>query len=300
MQRIRVFSEKSSFRLVAVFRVLLVAFLWSTSCVLIKIGLNEIPALIFAGLCYGLATPVLLAIVLREDRLGRLFKISRPLLMRLFLLGLIFYTFTQGGQYLALTYLPAITVNLFLSLTSILAALLGIPTLGERPFAHQWAGMAIALLGALIYFYPIAIPNRQMIGIIAVITGLFCNALSLIHAIDVNRSQKRDPLLVTAISMGIEAVALLAIGAPLQGLPRIRITNWIITCWLVVVNTAFAFTIWNRALRALSAMESSIIANTMLIQIPVLAVGFLGERITRHEVIGCRSRVWDPVGAPED
>jgi drug/metabolite transporter (DMT)-like permease len=53
-----------------------------------------------------------------------------------------------------------------------------------------------------------------------------------------------------------------------------------------VVNTAFAFTLWNLTLRTLSATESSIINNAMLIQIPILAVLFLGESLTWRELIG--------------
>ncbi|MBK9098817.1 MAG: EamA family transporter [bacterium] len=56
--------------------------------------------------------------------------------------------------------------------------------------------------------------------------------------------------------------------------------------WLAIINTALAFTIWNFTLRTLSAMESSIINGTMLIQIAVLAWIFLGEAISLQEGIG--------------
>jgi drug/metabolite transporter (DMT)-like permease len=56
--------------------------------------------------------------------------------------------------------------------------------------------------------------------------------------------------------------------------------------WLAVVNSAFAFTLWNRTLRTLSAVESSIINNTMLFQIATLAWVFLGETLTWKEVLG--------------
>jgi len=56
--------------------------------------------------------------------------------------------------------------------------------------------------------------------------------------------------------------------------------------WLAVINTAFAFTLWNLTLRSLTAMESSIINGTMLIQIAILAWIFLGESISTQEGIG--------------
>ncbi|MBU2585428.1 MAG: DMT family transporter, partial [Bacteroidetes bacterium] len=48
----------------------------------------------------------------------------------------------------------------------------------------------------------------------------------------------------------------------------------------------FAFTLWNLTLRTLTAMESSIINGTMLIQIAILAWFFIDEKITLHEGMG--------------
>ncbi|HHX09062.1 MAG TPA: EamA family transporter, partial [Chloroflexi bacterium] len=47
-----------------------------------------------------------------------------------------------------------------------------------------------------------------------------------------------------------------------------------------------AFWLWNKSLQVLTAMESSIINNTMLIQISLLAWLFLGEKLTWIGVIG--------------
>jgi drug/metabolite transporter (DMT)-like permease len=76
------------------------------------------------------------------------------------------------------------------------------------------------------------------------------------------------------------------IGIILQGLPPISLRNILYLLWLAVINTALAFTIWNFTLRTLSAMESSIINGTMLIQIAILAWIFLGEAISLQEGIG--------------
>jgi drug/metabolite transporter (DMT)-like permease len=86
--------------------------------------------------------------------------------------------------------------------------------------------------------------------------------------------------------MGIGAVMLLVTGIVLQGLPRLSLSNWLIILWLAVVNSAYAFTVWNRTLRTLSAMESSIINNMMLFQIALLAWIFLGEQLNAREAAG--------------
>jgi drug/metabolite transporter (DMT)-like permease len=278
--------KPSSIHMRAVLQALFVTFLWSTSYVLVKIGLREIPALTFAGIRYGLAFIVLLIVAARGGYISGLREIRGHTWLRLILLGLIFYTMTQGGNFLALEYLPAVSVNLLFSLTSIFVALIGIPTLGERPTVLQWAGIWVALLGAVVYFYPVSFPAGQIVGFIAAVVGLLANAASSVLGREINRQQNLEPIQVTLVSMGVGAFVLLVIGIRLQGLPQLTPTNWAIVGWLALVNTAFAFTLWNHTLRTLSAIESSIINNTMLIQIPILAMIFLGERIDLKEIVG--------------
>ncbi len=270
----------------AVLQALLVTFLWSTSWVLIKIGLQDLPALPFAGLRYSLAFLCLLPLALRSGRLASLRSLPAGMWVRLIALGLLFYAVTQGAQFLSLFYLPAMTTSLLLSFTTILVALLGIRLLAERPTASQWGGTALYLAGVMVYFYPLSLPRGEAIGLVIATAGVLANALSAILGRHVNRSGELEPMAVTVVSMGVGAVVLMAGGVAVQGLPHLTLTHWAIILWLAVVNTAVAFTLWNYTLRTLSAMESSIINNTMLFQIAVLAWLFLDEPLGWREVSG--------------
>jgi drug/metabolite transporter (DMT)-like permease len=270
----------------AVGQALLVTFLWSTSWVLIKIGLEDIPALTFAGLRYALAFLCLLPFAFRSRQLAPLRQVSAGTWVRLLLLGLLFYSVTQGAQFVSLFYLPAVTTSLVLSFTTIVVALLGIVLLGERPTVLQWGGTGLYLAGVVLYLYPVALPGSEVLGLVVAVIGMLANALSSILGRHVNRGGELEPLAVTVVSMGSGAAVLLVAGIAIQGLPRLTLANWAIILWLAVVNTAFAFTLWNRTLRTLSAMESSIINNTMLFQIALLAWVFLGEHLTWREGIG--------------
>jgi drug/metabolite transporter (DMT)-like permease len=280
-----VFKNRFS-HLGAVLQALLVTFLWSTSFVLVKIGLQDIPALTFAGLRYSLAFLCLLPFVLRPAGLISLRGLSGQRWARLIVLGLLFYAVTQGAQFLGLAYLPALTVSLLLNFTTIVVALLGIFLLAERPTALQWSGVFLNIVGIVIYFYPVAIPASQVVGLIVVTVGVLANAGSSILGRRVNRDGDISPLTVTIVSMGVGAIVLLGTGVLTQGLPPLSPVHWVIIGWLAVVNTAFAFTLWNHTLRTLSAMESSIINSTMLVQIAILAWLFLGEQLTWQEGIG--------------
>jgi drug/metabolite transporter (DMT)-like permease len=80
--------------------------------------------------------------------------------------------------------------------------------------------------------------------------------------------------------------ALMAAGIALEGWPALDGRGWLIVAWLAVVNTAFAFTVWNHTLRTLTAVESSVVNNTMTVQIAVLAIVFLGERLGPLQLVG--------------
>jgi len=273
-------------RIVAILQALLVTFLWSTSFVLIKTGLEDIPALTFAGLRYTLAFLCLLPLALRPTSIRSLRRLSGRMWGQLILLGILYYAVTQGTQFLGLAYLPAITVSMLLSFTPIIVALLGKGLLSERPSAVQWVGVLLNVSGIMIYLYPIAIPLGEVVGLAIVIVGVFANALSSIIGRRVNRDGEVLPVAVTTVSMGVGALILLATGIMTQGLPSLGLTSWLIIVWLAVINTAFAFSLWNHTLRTLSAMESTIINGTMLIQIAVLAWLFLGERMDWLEIVG--------------
>lgn len=205
---------------------------------------------------------------------------------QLILLGFLFYAATQGASFVALDHLPAVTVNLLWNFSSVFVALLGIVWISEKSTMLQWSGIVLALAGAIIFFHPVAIPQSQTIGFIVSFFGVGVNAVSSILGRGLNRSQKHHPLIVTVVSMGAGSILLLAVGLIVEGIPMIDLKGWVIILWLAVVNTAFAFTLWNQTLRTLSAVESCIINSTMLIWIPIFAVVFLGETITAKEIVG--------------
>lgn len=263
-----------------------VTFLWATSWVLIKVGLEDIPALTFAGLRYTLAFLVLAPVFARRNSVPQLRQISRGTVGQLLLLGLLFYAVTQGAQFLGLAYLPAVTVSLLLNFTPFVVAFLGILLLQERPSRLQWVGLASFLVGLFVYFQPATLQTGEVFGLAVVSLGVLANSASSLLGRNINRARTVDPLEVTTLSMGVGGPLLLLTGALVQGVPALSLENWAIVAWLSVVNTAFAFTLWNDTLRVISAVESSIINSTMLIQIAVLAWVFVGETLTTQEILG--------------
>lgn len=278
-----------SSRPVALGLALLVTFLWSTSWVLIKIGLDELdlPPLTFAGLRYSLAALILLPLALPALRHARSWRAGRPLLASVVVLGVLLYAVTQGAQFAALVYLPAAAVGLVLSTTPVVVALISLR--GERASGLQLLGVGLLVAGALLYFGPFQFGETAVLGLAIAVIGMVASAVAVL----LGRRLARDfvaelggVLGLTAISMAVGAVVLLGAGVALEGLPPLAPDAWVIIGWLALVNTALAFTLWNQTLRTLTAVESSVINNLMLVQIAVLAWVFLGESLSLVEMVG--------------
>jgi len=271
-------EEDRQSHVAAIVTALVVTFLWSTSWVLIRWGLDNesLEPLTFAAIRYGLAAAVLAGWVLSRRSLRQSVRsIDRRMMMNLLLLGVLFYSVTQGAQFVAIDNQPAATTSLILSLTPLLVAGFGAVTLGERSSSRQWIGTALVAMGAWAYFTGDL--GATVVGMTAALVSLAANVASGLLGRQVNRSEAVPPVVVTAISMGIGAVVLVGAGAVTEGMPSISARAWSIIAWLAVVNTALAFSLWNLSLRRLTAVESAGINNTMLIQIAILAWIYLSE-----------------------
>jgi len=185
--------------------------------------------------------------------------------------------------------LPATAVSLVLASIPAVVALMALAGRHERATVGQAAGIALLTVGALLYFGPFAVEPDAAIGFVAAGICVLAAALSS----HLGRRLARDatarlggPISLTAGSMAAGALALLVVGVALEGWPRPDLAGWLIVGWLAVVNTAFAFTLWNHTLRTLTAVESSVVNNTMTVQIAVLAVVFLSERLEPIQLVG--------------
>jgi drug/metabolite transporter (DMT)-like permease len=275
-------------RLAALLLAVFVTFLWSTSWVLIKVGLAaSLPPLSFAGLRYGLAVLCLAPFALGTAAARAALRTAPPgTAGGLALLGLVYIAVAQGGQFAALALLPAATVSILLAMTPAVVALASASARSEPPTRRQWTGIAVAAAGAVLYFRPAALAVTSAAGLAAAVVSLAANAAGSLLGRKVNRETTLAPLQVTFVSLAAGSVVLLSAGVATEGLPSLDARAAAVVAWLAVVNTAFAFTLWNRTLKTLTAVESSVVNGLMLPQIAILAVLVLGEPLGVREVAG--------------
>ena len=270
-------NQHASHRRALVFA-LLVTVLWSSSWIIIRFGLDDegLRPLTFAGVRYGLAALVLVGVVLGRPAVrSRVAALDAPAWARLALLGIVMYTLTQGAQFVAIDNQPAATTSLVLSMTPLAVALVAGRSLGERPRARQVIGAILVAAGASLYFSGSL--EATALGMAAAGVALASNIGASLLGRSANRDLSTSPLVTTTISMAIGSAVLVSVGIAVEGVPSITVKGALIIGWLAVVNGALAFTMWNHSLRHLTATESAVVNNTMLVQIAVLAWIFLGE-----------------------
>jgi len=240
-----------------------------------------LPPLIFAAYRYTLASLILIALAIFSDQKKLL---NRGNLLNLLALGILGYSVAQGFQYVGLFYLPTVTVTFILNFTPVMTLILGVAFIREYPTKLQLAGVIMTLLGACLFFLA-PITANALTGIaVTLLSGLGWSAYMVLSRRYL-KANSANTFGLTAFSMGFGTLTLLTAALLKEGLYIASMNEWLIILWLSLINTALAFYLWNHALTRLKAFELSILQNTMLIQIAVLALLFLGEQLTYMKAV---------------
>ena len=255
--------------------------LWSSSYVLIKEGVAEIPPLYFATLRYGLAFLILLAADLALSRRGRTQRhLGRRKCLLLVAAGVSGYTIAQGLQYVGLYYLPAVTTSFILNFNPMFVLLLGVGLLGERVTPAQLFGFGVAILGAFAFFSERIAWGGQVFGVAVVVASGVGWAIYMVAVRSFYGPHGLSPLRLTTATMGVGVAGMVVLTAASGQYAPLTIGGALTVVWLATANTAFAFVLWNWSLKAIPAYEMTILQDLMLIEIALFAFFFLGESVT--------------------
>jgi len=259
----------------------IVTVLWSSSYVLIKWGLANIPPLYFATVRYALAFAILLTFDLATGKraTGKGTGGTKQALL-LVLAGVGGYTIAQGLQFVGLYYLPAVTTSFLLNFTPFFVLVLSVGLLGEGTSLAQLGGVGLALFGAWAFFSQQAALGGQVLGVLIVIASGLGWACYVVVARMLQQSGSMGPLRLTTTTMGIGVVGMAAMTIMTGQYAPLTSSGILIVVWLATANTALAFFMWNWSLKTIPAYELTVFQDLMLVEITVFAFVFLQETIT--------------------
>jgi drug/metabolite transporter (DMT)-like permease len=267
----------------AIIEAILVAAIWASSFVFVKMGLIYMGPLTMAGLRYSLAALVLLPWLARQR--AEIASLPRSMWFRLALMGFCAYTIANGAFNWGLRFLPATTMSFLMSFNPLLVLGAALFWLKEYPSRRQVVGLMVALAGSAIFFAS-GFKSDATLALVIVLVGLVAFSAFGVLGREVARDRKVSTLLLTALPLAIGGVSLLFIGLPLEGLPHMTMTAWGLVVWLAVINTALAYVIYYNALRVLTALEMNVLLNITPLLTAIWAWFLLGEQLTMIEWVG--------------
>lgn len=262
----------------------LISFIWGSTYLAIKVGLESFDPFFFAGLRYVLATALAYAWA-RFRGVG--FSGSLRHWLPAFGVGVLFIAVCNGAIFWAETRLDSAYTALLITVNPVWAALLTPLYPGEaRLKLGGWAGVILGFVGTTILLAPWrAVTPELKAAVVVVVSALIWAATAL----GVRRIRERyDPLALTVAQMASGAVVLLAVaavrGQAVVGPVTLRAAGAL--AYLVVFGSLVAFTAYFFLLRHMDAtrVASSTYINPVVAM--VLGMVLLDEVITWYMGVG--------------
>jgi drug/metabolite transporter (DMT)-like permease len=262
----------------------LLVVIWSSTWVAIKIGLEDAPALLGAGVRFALAGVLLLGYAAIRRR-----PLSTDRLLAL-ILGLLPFAFCYGLVYWGEQYIPSGLTAVLFGVMPLYTAILAAALLRDEPLrARTLLGVALALAGLSLAFaesLELGSEEKAALGAAAVVLSPLGAALGNI-AIK-RRAQRLDAIVLNGWAMLVGGVLLLAVSAVSE--------DWGEAVWgakavgsilyLAVVGSAVAFVTLTILLREMSAQASSFIALMIPFGALIFGAVLYDESITARAIAG--------------
>jgi drug/metabolite transporter (DMT)-like permease len=258
--------------------------IWSSTWVAIKIGLEDVPPLLSAGVRFAIAGLGLLALA---KALGRSLRTDALLAV---LLGLLPFAGAYGLIYWGEQYVPSGLAAVLFGVMPLYSATIASVALENEPLrARLLAGIAVAIAGlALAFGESLALGDAEWALLAATACAVAPLAAAIGNVAIKRRAQTLDPIVLNGWAMLGGGALLLALSATAE--------DWGAAAWtaqalgsisyLAVIGSAVPFVTLTLLLRELPAVTMSYI--TLLLPFGALAFGaaLYDERITIVAVAG--------------
>lgn len=275
-------------RIVAILQTLAILVLMSVGTVLSKLALRDVPPLLFTALTLlvGMVTMAVYTFGVRRERVPR--GLGRPIWASIVVIGICNFVISRLAQNIALGRLPVTTSTYLTNFIGFITMGLSIFMLRESPTIFQVLGAAIAFAGLRVFF-DVAPSSYELGGMLLILVGITAVAYTNNSArkLALHAGDRVSNTLISTIALlvggGITAVIGLAGSWPL---PAIGLSSWLFILYNGTVMVALGLTVWNHVLRTLRSYEASILGASTVIWTSLLAVLFLGERLSWNQLAG--------------
>lgn len=276
-------------RLIVVSIAVFVTLLWSTSYIINKIAfMDGIGPFMLSGLRYltAVLTIFIIKVIGRKKSVSEMGK-STISFRYVLILGILGFFIAQGLQYGGQSFLTPTQSSLLLNIgNTFFVVLVDLLWLREIRNVKVLIGIAVAMSGTLVYYYPWHFEKSNLYGVALMLISSIGYAanLTLTRFLLQKKGFKSTDLVMFPMLIG--AIGMIAIGLILEGIPVISMKTIVILIWLGAVNGGLAFSLWTWTQKYLSAYNSNLINNLMLLEVVLLDIAFFGRNLTALQVLG--------------
>ena len=267
---------------------LFVVFLWSAAKIAMKFGLATVSPFALVAIIQLVSALVFWAKQKFVRKGGPVFVPSAQELAVMIMIGVVTYAGANLFVATGLQYVTGSMAGLVATTTSIFGLCLAAVFLNERVSWLQLLGVATVVLGGYVFLVGDVLSGHWLgIGLLLVAEMAFAFGNVMTRFISVREDVDVAPVLgLIGNVLGAAIMLPLAIVSG-QATSLIDQPVWL---WVLILAVGIAYgyagELWSKVLDKLRVVEVSVLANTMVIQVALLSVLFLGERLTAANILG--------------
>lgn len=266
---------------------LLLCGIWGSTWLFIKIGLQSLPPISFAGLRFSASALILWVIAWVQNRplpVGR--KHWEPIIWSGILGFAINYSLIFWGEQYISSGLAAV-LQAMIPVFGLFIAHYFLET--ERITPSRLAGVFTGVVGvSLIFANQISLSgSKPILGSVALVVSAFVVACS--NVIIKAKGRQVDPIVITAAQMTIGSLPLLLVGFKLEGSPLSF--NWSARslgalAYLVLIGGVIAFAAYYWLVRHMEVTQTMLVSLVTPIVAVMLGILVLGEELSWRTAVG--------------
>jgi len=264
---------------------LLTCFLWATSYIAIRLGLDEFPPLTLTGLRYVIAVLVLLPAIASSKELRQEARNAAvwPILVYGLLQTAGAFGFLTASIMLIAPGRASIINNTHPFYTLILAGIL----LHERITHRKILSLALGFAGALFVLLPrLGGATTNASGNLLSLIAAFCFSMANTYGRKISRDY--DTRVLTAGQMLAGGLVLLVLAVVFEhpDFRHVSVQGWIAVLYLAVFGSLLPYLIWTHLLKYHEASRLSLFVFSIPVLASVLSFVIFGERFSSSTLIG--------------
>lgn len=273
-------------------KLVMVALFWGGTFIAGRILAQALPPMTAAFGRFLVAAILLVWVAFRiEGGLPRLNRSQLFYTAAMGLTGIFLYNLCFFG---ALAHIPAGRTALIVSLTPIVTALMASLVFRERLGSKRWAGIGVALIGALVVITrgDLAGAMRDIgesIGLGEILMSLAVLNWAAYTLISRKTTESMSPIAATAYAT-LWGLAFISVGA-MGELGSVRWASlgwqvWTSIFYLGAIGTVVAFIWYHQGIRAVGPSRTAVFTNLVPAFGVLLAAGLLGEQVLASMLVG--------------